>query len=93
MSYDAFAFMKFYKKKYGFNIVANEFLATVQGLWAATKSMNNSGKFLDLFGDKEYNGLHFWSNFEIGDLNWYRSKEYNDYFEHLDKAGGVSYKG
>ncbi len=57
---------------------------------------------LKMFGDeKEYNGLHFWyfwfliqlitnrSNFEIGDLNWLRSKEYNDYFEYLDSRKGV----
>jgi alpha 1,2-mannosyltransferase len=81
--------MKFSKKKYGFNIVAKEFLKTVNGLWETTKSFKPNGKFLDLFGDKKYNGIHFWSNFEIGDLNWFRSKEYNDYFEHLDKAGGV----
>jgi hypothetical protein len=25
-------------------------------------------------------------------LRWFRSKEYNDYFEHLDKAGGFFYE-
>ena len=33
-----------------------------------------------------------WSNFEIGDLNLWRSKAYLDYFEHLDKAGGFFYE-
>jgi alpha 1,2-mannosyltransferase len=32
------------------------------------------------------------SNFEIGDLRWFRSKEYNDYFDYLDKAGGFFYE-
>jgi alpha 1,2-mannosyltransferase len=46
----------------------------------------------NIFGQYEYNGLHFWSNFEIGDLNWFRSQEYNDYFEFLDKRGGFFYE-
>lgn len=30
------------------------------------------------------------SNFEIGDLNFFRSKAYLDYFDYLDHAGGFS---
>lgn len=60
LSYDPFAFMKFSNKKYGFNIVAKEFLKTVVGLWETTQLFNKTGKFLDLFGDSEYNGIHFW---------------------------------
>lgn len=33
-----------------------------------------------------------WSNFEIGDLNFWRSPAYIDFFEHLDKAGGFYYE-
>ncbi|RMZ85592.1 hypothetical protein DV737_g644, partial [Chaetothyriales sp. CBS 132003] len=35
-----------------------------------------------------YNMCHFWSNFEIARLDWFRSKEYNDFFEMMDKSGG-----
>lgn len=35
-----------------------------------------------------YNMCHFWSNFEIARLDFFRSKEYQDYFETLDKSGG-----
>lgn len=38
-------------------------------------------------GDK-YNMCHFWSNFEIARLDWFRSKEYNDFFEMMDRSGG-----
>jgi hypothetical protein len=31
---------------------------------------------------------HFWSNFEIAKLSWFRSKEYNDFFEMMDRSGG-----
>jgi Glycolipid 2-alpha-mannosyltransferase len=37
---------------------------------------------------ESYNMCHFWSNFEIARLDWFRSKEYNDFFETMDKSGG-----
>lgn len=39
-----------------------------------------------------YSTCHFWSNFEVGDLSFWRSKKYRDYFEHLDRSGGFFYE-
>lgn len=39
-----------------------------------------------------YSTCHFWSNFEIGDLNFWRSQAYEEYFNHLDRAGGFFYE-
>ncbi|RKF79463.1 putative mannosyltransferase KTR4 [Golovinomyces cichoracearum] len=39
-----------------------------------------------------YSTCHFWSNFEIADLGLWRSQAYEDYFNHLDKAGGFFYE-
>ena len=61
---------------------------------------NNARKFLE---DKDrrpehhdrangYSTCHFWSNFEIGDMNFWRSPAYEAYFEHLDRAGGFFYE-
>jgi alpha 1,2-mannosyltransferase len=33
-----------------------------------------------------------WSNFEIGDLDFWRSEAYTKYFEHLDQKGGFYYE-
>ncbi|KAH0302810.1 glycosyl transferase, partial [Aureobasidium melanogenum] len=35
-----------------------------------------------------YNMCHFWSNFEIARLDWFRSKEYEDFFQMMDRSGG-----
>jgi alpha 1,2-mannosyltransferase len=35
---------------------------------------------------------HYWSNFEIGYLPWYRSDAYRSYFKHLDESGGFFYE-
>lgn len=40
----------------------------------------------------DYNLCHFWSNFEIGDLNFFRSDEYKRFFEFLDSRGGFYYE-
>lgn len=35
-----------------------------------------------------YNMCHFWSNFEIARLDWFRSKDYEDFFKVMDRSGG-----
>ncbi|KAK9465097.1 nucleotide-diphospho-sugar transferase [Lipomyces arxii] len=37
---------------------------------------------------EKYNLCHFWSNFEIAKLDFFRSKEYEDFFDTLDRSGG-----
>lgn len=49
------------------------------------------GVLLD-FGESPYNLCHFWSNFEIGDLNFFRSQKYLDFFNFLSKTGGFYYE-
>lgn len=39
-----------------------------------------------------YSTCHFWSNFEIGDLDFFRGEQYEAYFQHLDRAGGFFYE-
>ena len=39
-----------------------------------------------------YSTCHFWSNFEVADMNFWRSQAYEDYFNHLDRAGGFFYE-
>ncbi|KAI9303891.1 glycosyltransferase family 15 protein [Cunninghamella echinulata] len=50
---------------------------------------NDNGGDMD---DAYYNNCHIWTNFEIVDLSFLRSKEYQLYFNHLDKAGGFFYE-
>lgn len=39
-----------------------------------------------------YSTCHFWSNFEIGDLDFWRSQTYVDYFDYLDQTGNFFYE-
>ena len=42
----------------------------------------------DAMEGETYNMCHFWSNFEIARLDWFRSQEYNDFFDMMDRSGG-----
>jgi mannosyltransferase len=39
-----------------------------------------------------WNMCHFWSNFEIADMDFFRSREYRDLFQLLDQDGGFYYE-
>jgi mannosyltransferase len=39
-----------------------------------------------------WNFCHFWSNFEIADMDWFRSPEYRGLFDYLDQDGGFYYE-
>lgn len=100
--YDPFKFMVDNKKKYSFVISLYEYVETIPTLWDSAKGFmkkypqhiveDNSLGFISEDGGKTYNHCHFWSNFEIGNLNWLRSDQYVDYFNHLDRDGGFFYE-
>ncbi|KAG6890685.1 hypothetical protein C0995_005057 [Termitomyces sp. Mi166 len=52
----------------------------------------NALSFLSDDGGQTYNRCHFWSNFEIADLDLWRSEAYNKYFDFLDEKGGFYYE-
>ncbi|KAG6010130.1 Glycolipid 2-alpha-mannosyltransferase 1 [Claviceps maximensis] len=100
--YDPFRVMHEGNKKYSFVLSLYEYAETIKTLWDSTKKFmknhpehiahDNSMRFLSDDGGENYNNCHFWSNFEVGNLNWLRSKAYVDFFESLDKDGGFFYE-
>ena len=102
VAYDPFKFMADNKKKYSFTLSLYEYAATIPTLWDSVKKFikqhpehiaeHNSMDWLSEDGGETYNNCHFWSNFEIGNLNWLRSKAYLEYFDFLDKEGGFFYE-
>lgn len=102
LDYDLFKFMQDNNKMYGFTISIYEFEATIPTLWKHTKDFlklhpdyiaeNNLLDFISNDRGETYNLCHFWSNFEVGNLNFWRSKQYREYFDYLDKTGGFFYE-
>ncbi|TID18184.1 hypothetical protein CANINC_003925 [Pichia inconspicua] len=102
IDYDPFKYMVDNEKVYGFTITIHEFLRTIETLWSTTKEFlsehseylhpNNLMKFISNDNGETYNLCHFWSNFEIADMDFWRSQPYDEYFKHLDKSGGFFYE-
>jgi len=53
---------------------------------------NVSKAFEEKNVEGDYNLCHFWSNFEIADMNFFRSTAYQQYFSYLDSMGGFFYE-
>lgn len=102
INYDVFQWMQDNEKTYGFTITIHEYERTIQTLWSTVKSFlkenpsvvnkKNLMKFISNDKGKTYNLCHFWSNFEIANLNFWRSPAYRAFFDYLDKSGGFFYE-
>lgn len=102
INYDPFKVMRTEHRYYGFNIALLELHLTVPTLWKTILnymkeypdriSNDNNFEFLTDDGGKSYNMCHFWSNFEIGDLDFFRSDTYTHFFNYIDHAGGIYYE-
>lgn len=103
VEYDVFKFMRTNKKKYGWTISITEFRNTIPTLWNHTVDFikqhpdyvhpNALENFVRDKDDRsEYNLCHYWTNFEIADMDFWRGQVYQDYFNYLDHQGGFFYE-
>ncbi|KAI8994536.1 nucleotide-diphospho-sugar transferase [Pilobolus umbonatus] len=104
IDYDVFALMKENNFKYGWTLSLTEYMETIPSLWKTTQDFMDEypdyvykGKdslfpWLSDTNSATYNGCHFWSNFEIGSLDFFRSERYIKFFEYLDAKGGFFYE-
>ena len=93
LHFDPFQFMAQHRKRYAFVITFEEIADTIPTLWDTTLAFAKEHQLhgqLDWLSNTHgrYNLCHYWSNFEIADLDFFRSEEYLAYFNHLDQAGG-----
>jgi mannosyltransferase len=67
--------------------------AMVQATWIPYPFRN----FISFMASRDRHGdpwsmCHYWSNFEIADMDFFRTKAYQDFFEYLDKKGGFYFE-
>ena len=103
IDYDVFRFMQDNNLKYGFNMNILDDARSFPSLWTRTKAFAAAHPRLihpeadiswlvDPHHGSEYNNCQFFSNFEIGSLNYWRGEANEAYFNWLDKAGGFYYE-
>ncbi|GAC96131.1 glycosyltransferase [Pseudozyma hubeiensis SY62] len=100
--FDPFRFMQQNKKVYGFVLALHDIPGTIRTLWIYVRQWyeknshllapNNMFGFVTNDNGRGYNKCHYWSNFEIADMDFYRSEAYLSFFNHLDQAGGFFYE-
>ncbi|KZT01984.1 glycosyltransferase family 15 protein [Laetiporus sulphureus 93-53] len=99
---DPFLYMEEHNKVYGFTITLLEFEKTIATLWPTVKEFmaenpqyvaeENSMGYLSEDGGETYNLCHFWSNFEIADMDFWRGEAYSKFFDYIDAKGGFYYE-
>ncbi|KAL1936904.1 hypothetical protein VTO73DRAFT_4551 [Trametes versicolor] len=102
IDFDPFLYMEDHNKTYAFTITMYEFRATIPTLWDTVKDFtkkhpeyiapNNAMGYMSDDGGDSYNLCHFWSNFEIASMDFWRDEAYTKFFEHLDRTGGFYYE-
>ncbi|KAJ7774840.1 glycosyltransferase family 15 protein [Mycena metata] len=102
LEYDPFLYMEEHDKVYSFTISLEEHEPTVPTLWDSVKEFieeypqfiepQNSMEFVSNDGGIKYNLCHYWSNFEIADMNFWRGEAYTTFFEYLEEKGGFYYE-
>lgn len=102
IDFDPFLYMEDNNKVYGFTITMYEYRATIETLWQTTKDFlkshpeylteGNAMGFISDNGGEEYNLCHFWSNFEIASMDFWRAPAYTAYVDYLEASGGFYYE-
>ncbi|THH03131.1 hypothetical protein EW145_g6501 [Phellinidium pouzarii] len=102
ITFDPFVYMIENNKRYSFIISLEEVKPTVPSLWDTIKDFrtaypdliaeDNALPFISNDAGETYNYCHFWSNFEIADLDFFRSPIYLAYFDFLDATGNFYYE-
>jgi len=98
ITYDPFEYMRTKGLKYGWNILNyEEPIISSKTLWNSIKKYIDGLDNPDLYYDRlnsrmtiygTYDRCHYWNNFEIMDLDFFRGDQYSEYFNFLDKEEG-----
>lgn len=71
----------------------NLWRSMIKASWAPIpfRAMLSLLPWRDASGDA-WNLCHYWSNFEIANMDFFRSRDYRDFFEFLDRKGGFYFE-
>ena len=89
ISYDVFRLMQDRRILYGFERVVDDLRSCVVGLWSAVNDYKRKRAIRSHF-DLPRDRI-FWNNFELSDVDFWRSPEYRDYIDYIDRTGGIYY--
>ncbi|EFN54565.1 hypothetical protein CHLNCDRAFT_10179, partial [Chlorella variabilis] len=100
---DPFRHMQASNQSLAWTIVMDEVPSTIPSLWPEVQQwladnpqhatqQQRQRVLASPYGRSRFTGCHFWSNFEVGRLSFFRSKAYRSFFAHLDAGTGFFYE-
>ena len=94
VNYDVFAYMEKNNFNYGYQTIMIEKPYACENFWETTKEYIKSRKIKPTFLDKylnkgEWDRSYYYADFEISKLDFWRSDKYMNYFDYMDKSGGI----
>jgi len=89
ISYDVFRLMRDRRIQYGYARIVSEYRICIRHLWPAAFAYISRHRLRTTF--KMSRGLIFWNNFEMSDLDVWRSPQYKEYIDYIDRLGGIYY--
>ena len=89
VGYGVFKLMRDRRIQYGFRVVRIDSQICVLGLWEAVDVYAKERAITPKFQWPRYQ--MFYNNFELSDLDVWRSRDYREYIEFIDRMGGIYY--
>jgi hypothetical protein len=92
ITYNVFDQMQHSEAVYGYVNIQHDHPAVIQDLWSISeKYFQSIGKGHIFNPDVFHDHFRrvFYTNFEILDLDFFRGKEYQSFYKHLDNTGGI----
>jgi len=87
--YDVFRLMRDRRIQYGYHKILNERQTCARGLWSAVDAYQRQ-RAIRFKIDWPRRKI-FGNNFELSDIDVWRSPEYRDYIDYIDRTGGIYY--
>ena len=87
--YDVFRRKRELRIQYGYTKIVSDYWPCNIGLWPAVNKYMHQHAIRRKFWMSR--SQMYWNNFEVSDLNVWRSPEYRDYIDYIDRQGGMYY--
>ena len=89
--YDLFSYMRDHQVDYGYSWIHLDSHTCTRGLWEATDSYVAQHNIHYHFYDEWPSPKIYYNNFEISALRVWRSAEYQQFIDYIDRQGGIYY--
>jgi len=90
INYNVFERMKSSNSIYGYINIQHDHIGAIKNLWETCKNyFSEENLIFKLENKKKHFRRVYYSNFEIFDMEWFKAKPYQDFYNYLDSTGGI----